>query len=682
MYVYGGQYCRAGGSMVDSKSCDNFDVLELQEGVWDSLALVGTPPGKLQEMCAVTLDGQRSVVWGGYAEWSACSRAEMQLEADHANEGKAGSPEDATCCYKKSAYVYEAGVWHPLRKIGHDSAHMAQGWGIPTSEETFIVIGGYGLTSTSGMDALSGHTPENLIAHYSVKIQGMNPEKSSSDCWGKSAPFLYRKSVYDGCRDAGPFTEVEEYQELSQGVELFHMWTVVSQRDPDKVDMNRDTYFGPLAEYVEVELKRAEAEMSAVRAAEGTNGSWSPYRTAVLSRPRAAGPLFNPVGYMTAGKSTHLSKQQIKQQAEAADLPQTKAMVRIQAEQERVQLPKAVAYAAQLSAWSQPAALNFLSIRIELTDIEPRIYRDVRVAARITLAELHDYVICSIFGYVRGYHAYAFRQDVNSPWLGPVTSTAMDMAHIPFYVGALTDDRKVKLGSLLSTVGQTLEYVHDLGDWWRHRITCQGVHDDVPTEADAEMATAEVVSGAMNGPPMDIGGALRFTHKVNLLLGCVADPDTEAQASTAGVHRFVQNATNLRPLTPQDEKWWDVLNDDFRRAKARCECAPSVHYDPFEFDLGRINADLQTALRSGRRNPKDDHKQYMQQSSIGNGLMMERDVNLKARTRTAKKTCAVCGSAAALKACSRCKAVHYCCKEHQLEHWKSHKADCNKRQVK
>ena len=43
-----------------------------------------------------------------------------------------------------------------------------------------------------------------------------------------------------------------------------------------------------------------------------------------------------------------------------------------------------------------------------------------------------------------------------------------------------------------------------------------------------------------------------------------------------------------------------------------------------------------------------------------------------------QRRCALggCGAAAGLKACTGCSAVLYCCREHQLEHWPSHKAAC------
>ena len=41
-------------------------------------------------------------------------------------------------------------------------------------------------------------------------------------------------------------------------------------------------------------------------------------------------------------------------------------------------------------------------------------------------------------------------------------------------------------------------------------------------------------------------------------------------------------------------------------------------------------------------------------------------------------SCAVCGSMAGLKACSRCQEVYYCSRDHQTAHWKIHKKTCGK----
>jgi len=42
--------------------------------------------------------------------------------------------------------------------------------------------------------------------------------------------------------------------------------------------------------------------------------------------------------------------------------------------------------------------------------------------------------------------------------------------------------------------------------------------------------------------------------------------------------------------------------------------------------------------------------------------------------------CAVCGRSFGLKACARCKAVHYCCPAHQKADWKAHKKVCHQKE--
>ena len=124
----------------------------------------------------------------------------------------------------------------------------------------------------------------------------------------------------------------------------------------------------------------------------------------------------------------------------------------------------------------------------------------------------------------------------------------MDMAHIPFYIAALGDDRKISVSSLLSSEGDTIEYVHDLGDWWRHKITCVQVHAS-PTPlaggvADKKHNTfvvAEVLGGAICGPPTDIGGAWAFAYKLNTLLGCFDDEDTPVAKKVKGIQVTTPN---------------------------------------------------------------------------------------------------------------------------------------------
>lgn len=44
-------------------------------------------------------------------------------------------------------------------------------------------------------------------------------------------------------------------------------------------------------------------------------------------------------------------------------------------------------------------------------------------------------------------------------------------------------------------------------------------------------------------------------------------------------------------------------------------------------------------------------------------------------------SCVVCGSTGELKRCAKCKVVKYCGREHQVQHWTTHKITCGKKKA-
>ena len=97
LYIYGGQYLPVGStSALQTRSCEDFDVLDLRSNTWDSLPLIGQPPGLLQETCVAVL-GDRTLIWGGYTELSGMSQSEIEEAWKRAQDGEAGSPVDQAC---------------------------------------------------------------------------------------------------------------------------------------------------------------------------------------------------------------------------------------------------------------------------------------------------------------------------------------------------------------------------------------------------------------------------------------------------------------------------------------------------------------------------------------------------------------------------------------------------------
>jgi hypothetical protein len=563
------------------------------------------------------------------------------------------------CCddfhpYRRATFLFESatGTWRAMQKIGDSCACMAQAWGIVTEPGKFSVVGGYGLVNSTEItnEKTGKHwQPDILVASYDCVIQEAEPKRSSADCWAVSSPLIYFRERFEDAYS--PIAATSESELLSGQFRLesiLHMWF-------DKGKRYQDSYYGPIS----AKLANRFLEV-------GWNDN-----TAVLSRPRYRGVNF----------PSSLHEKLSKAHADHKDVSNVYNVYRVlnsvQDEQERVDGPIAAHYAERMACESRQD-IEYVTVRIEIESLMPCIFREVRVRAGLTLAHLHDFVICPVFGYVRNYHAYAFRRE-NDPWLGPVTSTAMDMAHVPFYIGALGDDRKIRISALLSKLDDCITYVFDLGDWWQHKITVTAVDDasGVHRSTNRIFASAELLSGSMQGPPMDIGGPQEYLGKVNRLIGVVDDPDTLLKPQCLPLSNTLENtAAARRPLTPADSKWWALLNAEFRQKK---NCT-SIVFAPLTFDIEAARKQLEIALRSSYAKPKRASQSYT--SYNGERCMqMDLDINSVSVSRTAKAVCVVCGSAAALKKCAGCNDVSYCSKAHQKLHWKTHKYECQRASV-
>jgi hypothetical protein len=231
-------------------------------------------------------------------------------------------------------------------------------------------------------------------------------------------------------------------------------------------------------------------------------------------------------------------------------------------------------------------------------------------------------------------------------------------------------------------------------------------------------AAATLLDGGNSSLPSDVGSASEYTGKLNMLIGFMGHADYHAK-HTPGERRM---------LPPALDQWWTYLNDEFR--KKNCS---AIKFDAAGFDLEATRFDLDDCLRTPRSDPRQAHRLFLNNTMRGGGGHYDADANLDTASSEAgsgrstkkkskgggsgsgaggkqrrqqqqqqqqqqqnrtgnscgggseggndvsgKECCAVCGSTAGLKACSRCRAVHYCSREHQLSHWKTHKAECVK----
>ncbi|MCT8997818.1 plasmid pRiA4b ORF-3 family protein [Chelativorans intermedius] len=145
------------------------------------------------------------------------------------------------------------------------------------------------------------------------------------------------------------------------------------------------------------------------------------------------------------------------------------------------------------------------TVRIELRDTDPLIWREVEVPTSITLKVLHD-VIQAVMGWF-DYHLWEFT--VNKQRYG-----------LPMDEDWGTEPRKeaakVRLREVLKPRKTMIDYIYDFGDSWEHRLTVADVRI-----GDPEASYPRYVGGERNAPPEDCGGIPGFYD----MLDALADPD-------------------------------------------------------------------------------------------------------------------------------------------------------------
>ena len=147
------------------------------------------------------------------------------------------------------------------------------------------------------------------------------------------------------------------------------------------------------------------------------------------------------------------------------------------------------------------------TVRIELLDTDPLIWRQVEVPTAITLKGLHE-VIQAAMGWFNQ-HLWEFRigrQVYGEPMRGE-TGGGADRT-----LGAA----KVQLGEVLKSRKTVIDYTYDMGDSWEHRLTVTDVRS-----ADPAVAYPRYIAGERPAPPEDCGGIPGFYAALEAL----ADPD-------------------------------------------------------------------------------------------------------------------------------------------------------------
>ena len=133
-------------------------------------------------------------------------------------------------------------------------------------------------------------------------------------------------------------------------------------------------------------------------------------------------------------------------------------------------------------------------IRIELQEIEPKIWRRVDVPLSSTLLALHDFIQFAF----RWTDSHLFEFEIGDRRYGQ-----------PEY-DRYADERLYKAASirLKTVVDRGIEqflYVYDFGDNWRHDLFIEEIRDGEP-----DVDYPVFVAGERRDPPEDVGGVTGF----------------------------------------------------------------------------------------------------------------------------------------------------------------------------
>jgi hypothetical protein len=144
------------------------------------------------------------------------------------------------------------------------------------------------------------------------------------------------------------------------------------------------------------------------------------------------------------------------------------------------------------------------TVRIELRDSDPLIWREVEVPTSVTLFVLHDIVQATMAWF--DYHLWEFT--VGTQRYGLPMEDGWDTE-------PCIDASKVRLRDMLKPRRTTIDYLYDFGDGWEHRLIVSRIRAGEPG-----ISYPRYVGGEWNAPPEDCGGIPGFYE----MLDALADP--------------------------------------------------------------------------------------------------------------------------------------------------------------
>jgi hypothetical protein len=164
---------------------------------------------------------------------------------------------------------------------------------------------------------------------------------------------------------------------------------------------------------------------------------------------------------------------------------------------------------------------------------------------------------------------------------------------------------------------------------------------------------------------IDLGGMKQYAYTMGKLTGKLKIEDNKKDGTKSNNGIFAD---------PGSERWWHVLNSDVR-AKLN---VTTLFSSPIEFDLEYAQSKLDAAIRQ-KTQKVGKEKSKLLKSSFQSGIAAQTTrSNERDLPQDPKKFCAICGVTVALKYCKGCNSIAFCCREHQLQSWPTHKEECRR----
>ncbi len=190
---------------------------------------------------------------------------------------------------------------------------------------------------------------------------------------------------------------------------------------------------------------------------------------------------------------------------------------------------------------------EFYQIHIELTGLQPSVFREFIVPNTISLDRLHD-VIQIVMGWEDA-HLHMFSIEGQTYTENPESPED----------GAEEGD--VILGSVVRKPGMKFTYTYDFGDDWLHTLTVKKILPKLPVEFNLAISC---VDGSRCCPPEDIGGPPGYEMFLDVL----------ANKKHPEYQRFLE--------------WMGATSDD------------EIDFDPEEFDPNYVDYELSKYLHWSR----------------------------------------------------------------------------------